>query len=327
MKKTKIIGILIKSIIAVLFVGTLLWQINHKEKLADAWQTLLLDWQQSNKLYLIAAFVLMFVNWSIEALKWRLLIKKMQPISFLQSLKGVICGVTIGTFTPNRVGEFGGRILFLQQHQRIKGIVVTLIGSFGQIIVTLTTGLLASYIFILKYLHLSLIKTHENFLLQATLGISIVLLLASSFIIYFNLNLIENLFNRISYLRKLKKYFAILSTFGYWDLFRLLLLSYLRFIVFAFQFFLLIKFFGIAAPLLSSLVIIALIFFVQTIIPTFTIAELGVRGKVSEFFFSYILPLSSKFGIVYASSALWIINLIIPAIIGAVFILRKKIED
>ena len=58
----------------------------------------------------------MCLNWSIEAIKWRLLIKKMQPITFIEALKGVLSGVAVGTFTPNRIGEFGGRILYLKEH-------------------------------------------------------------------------------------------------------------------------------------------------------------------------------------------------------------------
>jgi len=135
------------------------------------------------------------------------------------------------------------------------------------------------------------------------------------------------LFQRIPALRKVKKYFSIVSTFGYVDLLKLLLLSYFRFVVFALQYFLLLKFFNIDAPILSSLLMICLIFFVQTIIPTFTITELGVRGSVSTYFFSYLIPASKNLGIVYASSTLWIINLIVPAIFGAIFLLRKNLSD
>jgi hypothetical protein len=269
----------------------------------------------------------MALNWSIEAFKWRLLIKKMQPISFFEALKGVLGGVAVGTFTPNRVGEFGGRILYLKDHHKVRGIVVTLIGSFGQIMVTLTTGLAASYIFILKYLDIRIIKEHESILLQATLLTSILLLIGLFILVYFNVNLVDKLIARIPYLRRFRKYINIVSTFGYLDLFKLLALSYFRFSVFAFQFYLLIRIFNIDVPIMESLIMICMIFFTQTIIPSFTITELGVRVKVSTFFFSYLISTTNNFGIEYASSMLWIINLIIPAIIGMVFLLIKKINN
>ena len=299
----------------------------QKKSLGDALQSFLKSFQSQHIGLILVVIILMLLNWSIEALKWRLLIKKMQPITFWESLKGVLCGITVGTFTPNRVGEFGGRILYLQYHQRIKGVVVTLVGSFGQIMVTVTTGLAASYIFILKYLNIRFIKMHEGLLLKSTLLFSISLLIAFFLIVYFNLNLLDKLIQRIPYLRKIKKYFAIVSAFGYVDLLKLLLLSYFRFAVFACQFYLLILAFDIHAPMHLCCLMICMIFFVQTVIPTLTIAELGVRGSVSQYFFSYIIPASQNLGIVYASSFLWVINLIIPAIAGAIFLLRKKFEN
>jgi uncharacterized membrane protein YwzB len=305
----------------------LYWQIIHKENLNQAFNAFITDIESASIQLIILVFLLMIINWSIEALKWRLLIKKMQPISFIEALKGVLSGVALGTFTPNRVGEFGGRILYLQNHQKVRGIVVTLIGSFGQIMVTLTTGLAASYIFILKYMNINLIKEHEGILLKLTLLTSIILLIGLFLLVYFNLNLIDKLIARIPYLRKLRKYLTIVSTFGYLDLLKLLILSYIRFSVFAFQFYLLVRIFNIDVPFLPALVMICMIFFTQTIIPSFTITELGVRVKVSAFFFGYLIATNKSFGIEYASSVLWIINLIIPAIIGMIFLLQRKLNN
>ncbi|MEY4876597.1 MAG: hypothetical protein RL708_1746 [Bacteroidota bacterium] len=309
-----------------MFCIALYWQIIHKDNLNQAWHAFINDIESANSKIIILVLLLMVVNWSIESLKWRLLIKKMQPISFFEALQGVLSGVAVGTFTPNRIGEFGGRILFLKEHQKVRGVVVTLIGSFGQIMVTLTTGLAASYIFILKYLDIRIIKENESILLKATLLTSICLLIGLFLIVYFNLNLIDKLIARIPYLRKLRKYIAIVSTFGYIDLLKLLLLSYLRFAVFAFQFYLLIKIFNVPVSFLPSIIMICMIFFTQTIIPSFTITELGVRVKVSTFFFGYLVATSTTFGVEYATSVLWIINLIIPAIVGMIFLLRKRIN-
>lgn len=310
-----------------MFCIALYFQIIHKDNLGNAWQAFINDIETANFEIIILVLLLMCLNWSIEALKWQLLIKKMQPLTFLEALKGVLSGVAVGTFTPNRIGEFGGRILYLKEHQKIKGIVVTIVGSIGQIMVTLTTGLAASNIFILKYLDIRFIRENESILLKATLLTSILLLIGLFLLVYFNLNLIDKLIARIPYLRKLRKYLSIVATFGYVDLLKLLLLSYIRFSVFAFQFYLLTIIFNVGAPFLPSLVMICMIFFTQTIIPSFTITELGVRMKIASFFFAYIVATSNTFGIEYASSVLWIINLIIPAIIGMIFLLQRKINN
>ena len=46
---------------------------------------------------------LMVVNWGIEARKWQLVIRRLQPISFFRSFKATFSGTTLAFFTPNRM--------------------------------------------------------------------------------------------------------------------------------------------------------------------------------------------------------------------------------
>ena len=82
----------------------------------------------------------MLINWSFEAIKWKILIEKIQKIKFLTSLKAVMAGITVSAFTPNRVGEFGGRIFFLESQNRTKAIVLTFLGNVAQLLVTIVVG-------------------------------------------------------------------------------------------------------------------------------------------------------------------------------------------
>jgi hypothetical protein len=268
----------------------------------------------------------MLINWSIEAYKWKLLVSKMQKISFINALKGVWCGVTIGTFTPNRVGEFGGRILFLRDRNQVKGIIVTLLGSFGQITTTLITGLSSLILFILfinpfKIPH-DYLPPHE--FLVWILPILFSLLIACLLLLYFNIGLIETLSAKLPYFKRIRSYLSIISQFGFLDLGKLLGLSILRFSVFTLQFFLLLKAFQVPVPFLTGILVISLIFFVQTIIPSFTLTEIGVRGQVSVYLLSFVLQEDYSLRIIDASVSLWLINLILPAIIGAILITSHK---
>ena len=65
---------------------------------------------------------LVFVNWGIEARKWQVLLRTLQPVSFFTAYKSVLSGVTLSINTPNRIGEYGGRILYVQEGKRIKAI-------------------------------------------------------------------------------------------------------------------------------------------------------------------------------------------------------------
>ena len=64
-------------------------------------------------------------------------------------------------------------------------------------------------------------------------------------------------------------------------------------------------------------------------IPTIALTELGIRGSVSLYFIGlYFTSLgimcSYDMGIITATTVLWIINLVIPAITGAIFVFRLK---
>jgi hypothetical protein len=68
---------------------------------------------------------------------------------------------------------------------------------------------------------------------------------------------------------------------------------------------------------------VSVIFLVLAIIPTFAIAELGVRGKVSLKLIE--LFSTNSLGISIATVTIWIINLVLPAIAGSLLILSIKI--
>lgn len=76
--------------------------------------------------------------------------------------------------------------------------------------------------------------------------------------------------------------------------------------------------------------IIAVIFFVMTMVPTVAITELGIRTSVALFLVGVFygnplqLPDHINLGIIAASTTLWMINLAIPALSGTVFVFNLK---
>ncbi|MBK7966782.1 MAG: flippase-like domain-containing protein [Bacteroidetes bacterium] len=92
--------------------------------------------------------VLALLNWSIEALKWQWVIQKVEYISFWRSMRAFFNGVTVSFFTPNRSGEFAGRILYLSPENRVRGALLTFLSSSAQLLVTLQMGLLSLIYFL-----------------------------------------------------------------------------------------------------------------------------------------------------------------------------------
>jgi hypothetical protein len=105
-------------------------------------------------------------------------------------------------------------------------------------------------------------------------------------------------------------------------LLRLLLLSLLRFAVFILQYYLLFLLFDVNLSLWQVCWTISVSFLVMAIIPTIAIAELAQRGKVVTTVAG--LYSANELGMTFATAGIWLINLIIPAIIGSLLILRMR---
>jgi hypothetical protein len=66
-------------------------------------------------------------------------------------------------------------------------------------------------------------------------------------------------------------------------------------------------------------------FFIQSAIPSLDLLDIGVRSITALKLFSYVTDQS--IAIVVAVSLIYIINLIIPAILGSIFVLKLKFFD
>ncbi len=291
-------------------------QIKHTANLKTTIQALVHNWNEKGLLALSFVLLLMIVNWTIEGIKWRLLLKGTENFSLLRSLQSVLTGVAVSLITPNRIGEYMGRILYLRNVNKLQGVTVTIIGSFAQLIVTGFLGLTGLVYYIMNI---------KQSLWLAILLISSILLCVALTYFYFHLYKIIEWTSGISFLKKAKTYIEIVKRFDKKQLLRILFLSTLRYLVYTLQFFILLKLFLVEANALDLICTICLIFWAMAIVPTIAIAEIGIRGETALFF---LLPLSAnQLGIVSSTMLLWFINLIIPALIGCLFVSGIKIYE
>lgn len=285
---------------------------------------------------IILVTLLMFANWSIETIKWRLLIYRIERLPFFQALKAVLTGIAVSSFTPNRVGDYFGRVFILEKAARIEGVLITILGSMSQLLVTFVMGTISLYIMFLRIpealLEFFNIPLHlYQYLIWG--GAVLILSLNSLVILLFlNVSVVSSMASRLKgkWAAKVSRYIRVFTAYSNKELITVILLSLFRFVVFSFQFYILLQLFRVNLPLMDGLVVIAVIFFVMTIIPTVAITELGIRGSVSLFLIGMyfggpeMMPPSVGLGIVAASTALWIINLATPALIGAMFVFSLK---
>jgi uncharacterized membrane protein YbhN (UPF0104 family) len=329
-KLNKIYDILLKISIIVIAYGFIYKQIFYKEdldKIICSFKSLFLS--RFLIVQLLFIVFLMFINWGIEAWKWKFLIKKIEDVSFLKSIKAVLTGITVSTFTPNRIGEFFGRVFMLEKANRWQGTLITVIGSISQLMITIIIGLTGILFFIPRYVvfqqHFS--SPFYYGIVVIVIGIIILLLF-----LFFNISFLTSFFNRLRLDKhnKFKEYVKVFSFYNKKELLKVLILSFIRYCVFSLQFYLLLILFKINIPFFEAIMIISVIYIVITAIPTIALSELGVRGSAAIYFagmyFKKINMLTEQINIniVTSTTALWIINLMIPALIGTLFVVNLK---
>jgi hypothetical protein len=263
----------------------------------------------TNSVYLCIVCLLMFFNWGLEARKWQVLIAPCERISLLRSLQSILTGITVGIFTPNRVGEFTGRIFFLEKADRFQASVKSIFGSFIQLSVTLIAGILAIWVYHKnqydeKTSLVYLFDPSEKYTLLLSLLAALIVLLAVF---------------RIPFFAKRKHYLSAFLKIKKTALLHVSVLAVLRYLVFTTQYYLILLAVGIDIEMPMAFTLIALTFFIMSIIPTFALTEIIVRSAVAVYVFNILVPAQPVL-IASASFLLWLINLAIPAVIGSLFL-------
>jgi hypothetical protein len=139
---------------------------------------------------------------------------------------------------------------------------------------------------------------------------------------YFRLSWIVKWVERLPGSKRFAFLISALEDFDTNLLLRLLFFSFLRFLVFVLQYYLLFLLFDVDVSWWQSFWAVNVSFLVLAIIPTITVAELAQRGAI-------VLTIMKLFstnvlGINLATACIWFINLIVPAIIGSLLILGLR---
>jgi uncharacterized membrane protein YbhN (UPF0104 family) len=275
---------------------------------------------QKGWMFFALVFVLMILNWGLEAKKWQLLASKVQPISYWSAYKAILSGQAFALNTINRSGDFLGRILYLEEGNRLRAVGLSLIGSMSQILITFSIGFIS--LTVLRFTLLdnqTLLPGLSVFWLDALLiGLVPGILLFG--VLYFNVALFIKWMEQIPIIRK---YQFFIEKMDYKDLTRILLLSLLRYVVFVVQYVVLLKLFGVAASWQILLCLVSVLFMLMAMIPTIALAELGIRGKLSLELFGLVT--TQQLSILAASAGIWIVNLIVPAMLGTIFLLGLRL--
>lgn len=317
-------------LIMLLTIGFVYQQLQHRIEW-DQWQQLYVEtMNKPQSMRLMLMVILLFpLNIFVESLKWKQLIDRLEKVKLNKAFTAVMTGISVSMFLPNRVGDYLGRVFVLEKASHVKGILITIIGSMAQWLVFFFCGALAS----LKVLPL-LIDVSGSYGSLYYVGavffvITVMLILVW---LYYHIGLLKQIVLLVVPKKApfVDRYAAVFSLYSNRELSAVLLYSLLRYFIFTFQFFVMLRLLGLQIPYLDAMATLALVYLAITIIPTIALTELGVRGSVAVGLFVFFFENEpfwndqSVAAIIMASTVVWLVNVAIPALIGALLVYRLK---
>ena len=311
LKKTNILKIL-KVLISFTIIFVLYRQ--FESKFADYNMAQNLPLLKKNYFYLFLLFILMFIQWFVEAQKWRFLLFKVQYLKLRQSIKAIFSGLSVSFLTPNRTGEFLGRIIFIPKGNRIKASIITLIGNYSQLLTTITIGLISLF-YLPNYFNI------DKYLDRNYYYIIIFFTLIISNILYFFTN---KIYDFASIFSKKNKYLSQIEVFKIYTKKELLiayLYSMFRYIIFIIQYYIAFLTFEIHISLIDFVILKPIFLLLVTAIPTVSITDAGIRVSSALAIFA-LVDISTN--IISATILIWLVNLVIPSLIGLFFFNKLK---
>ncbi len=264
-------------------------------------------------LVLGSVFMLMLFNWGLEAVKWQKLIYKIEQISLWRSIESVFCGLTWAVFTPNRLGEYGGRVFFLSPKRRVIGVVAMTVGNIGQLVLTNVFGAIVVCVFVYRFIPL------EPIIFAAVSGLALIFALFF-LVFYFNIKWLNSLLLSIKITRKYKKFYAVLARYKKVELLKILLFCLARYAVFTTQYLIMFLWLVPHLSIANIVMLVPILFFVQSTLPSLDLLDIGIRSVTALFFFKYVT--NQNTAVVACIASIWLINIIIPAILGLYFVFK-----
>ena len=267
-----------------------------------------------NLKYLLGCLLLIPLNWLLESAKWKEVLSKIQVLSLGQAIKSVLIGLTSGFFTPNRVGEPVGRSMFLADGNKTKGVICSLICTLSQSFATLFFVCIAVVLACNIVVELGQIP---QILLIRNIGIIVAV---AVFLLYLTIPFWVGKLKLKS--EKMQDIARAISLISYASLLKVSLYSIVRFAVYSFQYYLMLKLFAVDIHFTTAMVLIPINYFLVSIIPSVAFAELGIRGSSALLVMEPLL--GNTLGVALAAMSLWFINYVIPMLVGSLLLIKTE---
>lgn len=254
---------------------------------------------------LIFAVVLLPVNWLLEVYKWHLLQYSTLQLSFYQSWKNVMKGVSFGLIMPQQLGDALGKMEHSTSNDRWDIGILSLFGGFVQSFMALMGGVVG-----------------VAFLFENELGIAVVSIMTMGMVvvmacIFYSVEILQFLQSKFLFKFLTSLNFKLTKII----LLKVVVLSLLRYLVFVSQFVLVLQLFANSFDKMKVVSAVMLTYFGKTFIPALNVfGDLGIRECAALWSFSYTSIAAST--VFLCSMLVWMLNIVLPMLLGAYYLLE-----
>jgi hypothetical protein len=242
---------------------------------------------------------LSFANRFLEILKWQNLVSSFQTITIGQATKQVLASLTAGIFTPNGIGEYAGKALYFEKNKTKKIVFLNLLCNGIQLILTVVLGTIGLLVLGYNFWVIIIFATTFGFWLLAFLSKKIKIKGYS----------LEKLISKINEIPKNIHQKNII-------------LGIARYLIFSHQYYFLFIAFDVHLPYFTLMATIATVYFLASSLPSFQFLDFAVKGSVAVYFFSLLGV--NEWIVIFVTTLMWFLNVVIPVIIGSYYVLNFK---
>ncbi|QDO93647.1 hypothetical protein FNB79_06545 [Formosa sediminum] len=259
-----------------------------------------------NSIFIIT--LLSGLNWFFEIIKWKYLVQTVKNITFKTAIEQTLGAHTASIFTPNRIGDYGAKALYFSSKLRIKIVGLNGIGNLAQMLVTTIFG------------SIGLLFLFSNFKLQIHLKtLNWITLSAFISFIFLLFTVLIHYKKTDTWIGKTKHFITSISPSLF---FKTFLFSVIRYLIFSFQFYVLLDLFRVNLSYANAMMIISSMYLLVSVLPSIFIFDVVLKGGIAVYLFSFFNI--SEAIILSCITIMWLFNVVIPSLLGCYYIMHFK---
>lgn len=276
--------------------------------------SIFVDFLVKNDVFSIKNVVFLIVlssfNWFFEILKWQTLVSHLKKITFKKAAEQSLGSLTASLFTPNRIGEYGAKAMYYSSYLRKRVMGVNLLSNVLQMTVTCVLGVIGFIFFITEYdIPINYFK-----LVKA-------LVFGLLFVVFIGFGMKYKKFWAKKF--SIQKIRNSLLDYPKNKLILGLLFSLIRYTIFSFQFYILMRLFDIDISYFVAMSAITSMYLIASVIPSIFIFDVVIKGSIAVYLFAFISV--NELTILTIVTLMWLLNFVLPSLLGSYYVLSFKL--